>query len=173
LDLRPQTARIIVDGIEVEIPVQQLDPGDIMVVRPGERIPTDGILLEGECYVDESMISGESMPVQKNIGDSVIGGSINLGSPIKVKATRVGEDTFLSHLIDLVQQAQAARMPIQDNLDKVIAIFVPAVISLAFFTFIFWLAFPGLLLTLIITFPQSYLGSPKDLLDSPWQLSPQ
>jgi len=73
LDLRPQTARIIVDGIEVEIPVQQLDPGDIMVVRPGERIPTDGILLEGECYVDESMISGESMPVQKNIGDSVIG----------------------------------------------------------------------------------------------------
>jgi len=144
LDLRPQTARIIVDGIEVEVPVQQLDPGDIMVVRPGERIPTDGILLEGECYVDESMISGESMPVQKNIGDSVIGGSINLGSPIKVKATKVGEDTFLSHLIDLVQQAQAARMPIQDNLDKVIAIFVPAVISLAVFTFIFWLAFPGL-----------------------------
>lgn len=144
LDLRPQTARIIVDGIEVEVPVQQLDPGDIMVVKPGERIPTDGVVLEGECYVDESMISGESMPVQKNIGDSVIGGSINLGSPIKVQATKVGEDTFLSHLIDLVQQAQAARMPIQDTLDKVIAIFVPTVISLAVFTFIFWLAFPGL-----------------------------
>ena len=144
LDLRPQTARIIVDGIEVEVPVQQLDPGDIMAVRPGERIPTDGAVLDGECYVDESMISGESMPIQKNIGDTVIGGSINLGSPIKVRVTKVGEDTFLSHLIDMVQQAQAARMPIQDTLDKVIAVFVPTVISLAAFTFVFWLLFPGL-----------------------------
>ncbi|WP_018963508.1 heavy metal translocating P-type ATPase [Coprothermobacter platensis] len=142
LDIRPQTARIIVDGVEVEVPIQQLDPGDIMVVRPGERIPTDGVLTEGESYVDESMITGESMPVQKEIGQNVIGGSVNLGSPIKVKATKVGEDTFLSQLIDLVQQAQAARMPIQDALDKVIAIFVPTVISLAAFTFVFWLVFP-------------------------------
>jgi Cu+-exporting ATPase len=143
LDIRPQTARIIVDGVEVEVPVQQLDPGDIMVVRPGERIPTDGILVDGESFIDESMITGESMPVQKNLGDNVVGGSVNLGSPIKVKATKVGEDTFLSHLIDLVQQAQAARMPIQDVLDKVIAVFVPTVISLALFTFIFWLLFPN------------------------------
>jgi Cu+-exporting ATPase len=112
LVLGAKTARIIVDNMEVDVPVQELDAGDVMVVRPGEKIPTDGIVAEGETTVDESMVTGESMAVTKAKGAEVIGGTINQTGFIKVNAKKVGEDTFLSQLIALVESAQNSRVPL-------------------------------------------------------------
>lgn len=142
LELGAKTARIIVDMQEVEVSVSDLDVGDIMVIRPGEKIPTDGEIIEGITSVDESMATGESIPVDKSTGDSVIGGTINETGLIKVKVIKVGGDTFLSQLIKLVEEAQGSKVPIQEFADRVTAYFVPVVLLISFLTFAFWFFFP-------------------------------
>jgi Cu+-exporting ATPase len=138
--LGARTARIqLADGVEKEVPVAQVAPGNVMVVRPGEKIPTDGRILEGSTSVDESMATGESLPVEKKPGDEVIGATVNGNGLIKVEATRVGGDTFLSQVIRLVEQAQGTKIPIQAFADKVTAKFVPVVILVALATFAGWL----------------------------------
>jgi len=138
MDLRPKTAKILVKGKEIEKPVSEIALGDICVVRPGESIPTDGIVVEGHSDVNESMVTGESMPVSKYKGDQVIGGTINEAGLLKIKATKVGEDTVLSQIIALVGQAQLGKIPIQHMVDRVAAKFVPAVIGIALLAFSFW-----------------------------------
>jgi Cu+-exporting ATPase len=142
LELEAKTARILRDGKEVEVSIDEVEEGDLMVVRPGEKIPTDGVVVEGESGVDESMATGESMPVQKKHGDDVIGATINQRGLLKVEATKVGEDTFLSQVIKMVEEAQGSKVPIQEFADRVTSYFVPAVLSLALLTFVLWLAFP-------------------------------
>ncbi len=142
LELGAKTAFILVDGEEKEISVEKISVGDIMIVRPGEKIPTDGEVIEGESSVDESMATGESMPVKKKIGDPVIGATINQVGLLKVKATKVGKDTFLSQVIKMVEESQGSKVPIQKFADKVTAYFVPSVLLIALLTFIIWLIFP-------------------------------
>ncbi len=138
MDLRAKTARVIVDGEEKEIPVDELDISDVFVVKPGEKIPTDGEVINGHSSVDESMISGESIPVEKGEGDGVIGATINKNGVLRVRATKVGKDTTLSQIIKLVEEAQGTKAPIQRIADTVSAYFVPAVISIAIVSMIVW-----------------------------------
>jgi len=142
LELEAKTARVLRDGKEVEVSIDEVETGDLMIVRPGEKIPTDGVVVEGESGVDESMATGESMPVQKKHGDSVIGATINQRGLLKVKATKVGEDTFLSQVIRMVEEAQGSKVPIQEFADRVTSYFVPTVLTLALVTLVLWLAFP-------------------------------
>jgi Cu+-exporting ATPase len=142
LKLEAKTARILVDSEEREVPIQEVKVGDIMIVRPGEKIPTDGVVIEGESAVDESMATGESMPVQKKPGDEVIGATVNQEGLLKVKATRVGKDTFLAQVIKMVEECQGTKVPIQEFADKVTGYFVPAVLLIALTTFILWLIIP-------------------------------
>ncbi len=137
--LRPKTAIVIRQGQEIEIPVEELFVGDIVVVKPGQRIPVDGKITEGYSSVDESMITGESIPVEKALNDKVIGGSINKYGTFKFKATKVGKDTALAQIIKLVEDAQGSKAPIQELADKVAAIFVPAVLIIAFASFFIWI----------------------------------
>lgn len=139
LDLQPNTAAVIRDGEETEIPVAQVNIGDLLVVRPGGRIPVDGEVRQGQAAVDESMLSGEPLPVDKAPGDAVTGGTINKDGVLQFEATRVGQDTALSRIIQLVQAAQGSKAPIQAVADRVAAWFVPAVISVALLTFVVWL----------------------------------
>ncbi len=139
--LRPSMIMNRATMIEVEIPLQQLAVGDRFVVRPGEKIATDGIVREGESAVDEAMISGEFLPVQKKSGDQVIGATMNQSGRLVVEATRVGRDTFLAQMIRLVEELQTTKVPIQAFADKVTAYFVPAIIALAVVTFVAWLLF--------------------------------
>ena len=138
LDLQAKTARVVRDGQEMDIPVEQVVVGDIIIVRPGEKIPVDGVVIEGHSAVDESMLTGESMPVEKGVGDQVIGGTINKEGLIKMRAEKVGKDTALAQIVRLVEQAQGSKAPIQALADKVAAIFVPAVVSIAVLTFLAW-----------------------------------
>jgi Cu+-exporting ATPase len=138
IGLSPKTATIIRNGDEIEIPVEEVQAGDLIVVRPGERIPVDGILREGYSSIDESMISGESIPVEKKTGDEVIGASINKTGSFKFEATRVGKDTTLARIIKLVDEAQGSKAPIQRLADVIASYFVPAVIVIALVTFIVW-----------------------------------
>lgn len=142
LEWGAKTARIIVDEREVEVDVSSLEIGDVMVIRPGEKIPTDGLIIEGETTIDESMATGESMPVLKNLNDGVIGGTINQMGSIKVKVTKVGEDTFLSQLIKLVEEAQGSKVPIQEFADRITSHFVPVVLLLSIAVFLLWFFFP-------------------------------
>lgn len=142
LTLGAKTARVERNGNEVEVPVKELSIGDVMIVRPGDKIPTDGEVIEGESHVDESIATGESIPVEKSPGDSVLGATINKEGRLKVRATRVGADTFLSQVIRLVEEAQGSRIPIQEFADRVTARFVPIVIVVALFSFFMWLFFP-------------------------------
>jgi Cu+-exporting ATPase len=142
LEIGAKNARIIVDGKEVEVQVSQLDIEDIMIIKPGEKIPTDGIIIEGITTLDESMATGESLPVSKSVGDEVIGGTINQLGSIKVKVTKIGPDTFLSQLIKLVYDAQSSKVPVQEFADKVISYFVPTVLLISFLVFLFWFFFP-------------------------------
>ncbi|PUU89159.1 heavy metal translocating P-type ATPase [Halanaerobium sp.] len=142
LELGAKTATVIVDGEEKEVPVDEVQPGDIMLIKPGEKIPTDGEIVEGKSTVDESMATGESMPVERTVGDEVIGATVNQNGLIKVKATKVGKDTFLSQVIKMVEEAQGTKVPIQEFADKITSIFVPTVLIIATATFILWLAFP-------------------------------
>ncbi len=150
LTLEAKDAVVERGGREVSIPVRELEIGDIMIIRPGEKIPTDGIVMEGDTSVDESLATGESMPVPKNPGDEVIGSTINQNGSIKVKASRVGKETFLSQIIRLVEQAQTSKVPIQAFADKVTGVFVPVIIGLALATLAAWLVFPGFFSGIII-----------------------
>lgn len=138
LKLQAKEARVIMDGQEVLMPIEAVKEEMIVLVKPGERIPIDGEIIEGTSGIDESVISGESMPVEKTIGGEVIGGSLNLTGTLKIKTTKVGKDTFLSKMIDLIQEAQGAKVPIQALADKITNWFVPGIISLAIFSGFFW-----------------------------------
>ena len=138
MDLSPKRAVVITEGREREIPLAQVQKGDLLLVRPGHSIPVDGVVLEGQSAVDESMLSGESMPVDKTTGDRVIGGTINRDGLLQFEATHVGRDTALAQIIRLVQEAQGSKAPIQALADRVAAVFVPVVIGLALVTFACW-----------------------------------
>ena len=139
LTLGARTARVERDGEELEIAMKELQPGDIMVVRPGDKVPTDGEVLDGDSHVDESIATGESVPVYKGPGDTVIGATINKEGRLRVRATRVGGDTFLSQVIRLVEQAQGSRVPIQEFADRMTGRFVPLVLVIALVSFLVWL----------------------------------
>ena len=138
IGLQAKTARVERDGSEVEVPIGEVVVGDIAVVRPGERIPVDGVVVDGYSSVDESMLTGESMPVEKSVGDQVFGGTINKVGSFKLRATRIGKDTALAQIIRLVEEAQGSKAPIQRLADKVASIFVPTVIGIAAVTFLVW-----------------------------------
>jgi len=142
LELEAKTARILVDREEKEVPLDEVEVGNVMIVRPGEKIPTDGVVIEGQSAVDESMATGESMPVLKKMGDEVIGATVNQRGMLKVRATKVGQDTFLSQVIRLVEEAQGSKVPIQELADKVVSYFVPAVLGLAIVALFLWLIIP-------------------------------
>jgi Cu+-exporting ATPase len=150
LELGAKTARILVDGDEVEVPIDRVAVDDLMIVRPGEKIPTDGVVTEGESAVDESMATGESMPVNKQPGDEVIGATVNQEGLLRVKATRVGKDTFLAQVIQLVEEAQGSKVPIQAFADRVTAVFVPVVIGIAVLTFLAWIVAPEVMQSLLM-----------------------
>jgi Cu+-exporting ATPase len=143
IGLRPKTATILENNTEKEIPLTRVKVGDTVIVRPGARIPVDGLVLDGRSAVDESMLSGEPMPVDKQPGDTVAGGTINGEGLLRFSATRVGKDTALAQIIRLVQEAQGSKAPIQALADKVAAIFVPAIIAIAFSVFFLWWAITG------------------------------
>jgi Cu+-exporting ATPase len=149
LELGAKTARVLRDDREVEVPIEEVMVGDVMVVRPGEKIPTDGTVIEGESAVDESMATGESMPVNKRPGDEAIGATINQEGLLKVEATRVGKDTFLAQVIKLVEEAQGSKVPIQEFADRVTGVFVPVVITIALLTLAAWLLFPNAMASLV------------------------
>jgi len=132
---------VVRDGIEVEINVDEVEVGDIVLVRPGEKIPVDGIVVDGRSSVDESMLTGESMPIEKMPGEQLIGGTINKLGLIKFEATKIGKETVLAQIIKLVEEAQTSKAPIQNLADKISAIFVPIVIGIAAITFIVWYFF--------------------------------
>jgi len=138
MDLRPLTATVLRDGIETTVPADQVLVGDTLVVRPGEKIPADGIVIEGQSTVDEKMITGESLPVEKAAKDELVGATTNLNGRLVFRATRVGSDTALSQIIKMVEEAQANNAPIQRLADNVSAVFVPAVLLSAIVTFIAW-----------------------------------
>ena len=142
IELGAKTAHVLRDGREVEVPIEQVGVGDVMVVRPGEKVPTDGVIVEGESAVDESMATGESMPVNKHPGDEVIGATVNQEGLLQVRASRIGKDTFLAQVVKLVEQAQGTKVPIQAFADKVTAVFVPIVIAIAVLTLLSRLLFP-------------------------------
>ncbi|HXV30648.1 MAG TPA: heavy metal translocating P-type ATPase, partial [Sinorhizobium sp.] len=139
MGLQPKTARVLRDGDTVEIPIADVRAGDMVLVRPGEKIAVDGVVAEGESYVDESMITGEPVPVAKTQASAVVGGTINKTGAFTFRATKVGADTVLGQIIRMVEQAQGAKLPIQALVDRVTAWFVPAVMAIAVLTFLVWL----------------------------------
>ena len=143
MGLRPKTARVVRDGAEVDVPVEEVRVGDLVIVRPGERMPVDGVVVEGHSAVDESMLTGEPLPVDKGTGDEVIGATINKQGLLKFEATRVGAETALAQIVRLVQEAQGSKAPIQRLADQVAGVFVPAVILIALATFAVWWAVGG------------------------------
>jgi P-type Cu+ transporter len=138
MDLQAKEARVILDGEEVHIPLEQVMVGDIILVKPGEKIPVDGTVLRGTSSVDESMITGESIPIDKKEGDSVIGATINKNGVLTIRAEKVGKDTALANIIKIVEEAQGSKAPIQRLADVISGIFVPIVVSIALVTFIIW-----------------------------------
>lgn len=143
MGLAPRTARVVRDGAEQDIPVEEVVPGDLVVVRPGEKVPVDGIVQEGRSTIDESMITGESLPVLKQPGDAVIGATVNRNGLLRLRATKVGKDTVLAQIIRLVQEAQGSKAPIQRLADRVAAVFVPAVVAVAVAAFGLWMLVSG------------------------------
>ena len=141
MGLRAKTARVIRDGAEIEVQVEDVRVGDIVSVRPGEKIPVDGVIVEGYSTTDESMITGESLPVEKNVGDNVIGASLNKMGAFKFEARKVGKETALAQIVKLVEEAQGSKAPIQRLADQIAAVFVPIVIGIALVTFAVWLIF--------------------------------
>jgi len=141
IGLRPDTAQLLRDGVEISVPIVRVRVGDVLVVRPGEKIPVDGVVVQGASSVDESMLTGEPVPVAKAAGDEVVGATLNRNGSLRVRATRVGRDTTLSRIIALVRGAQGAKAPIQRLADRISAVFVPAVIAIAVVTFGLWYAF--------------------------------
>jgi Cu+-exporting ATPase len=143
LELGAKNARILKNGKEVEIPISEVQVGDVIIIKPGEKIPTDGVVIKGESAVDESMVTGESLPVDKTKGNNVIGATINQDGILYVKVTKVGKDTFLAHIIELVEEAQGTKIPIQKLADKITGIFVPAILVITVLTFLGWWYFNG------------------------------
>lgn len=143
IGLQPETARIIKENKETEIKIEDVAEGNLIIVRPGERIPVDGKIIEGSSSIDESMISGESIPVDKFINDAVTGGTINLNGSFTFRATAVGKDTVIAQIIKYVEEAQGSKAPIQKLADKIASVFVPIVISLAIITFLIWYLIMG------------------------------
>ncbi|HEX7242176.1 MAG TPA: heavy metal translocating P-type ATPase [Longimicrobiaceae bacterium] len=137
-DLQPKTARLLRDGAEADLPVEEVRHGDVVVVRPGERVPVDGEVVSGSSAVDESMLTGESLPVKKETGDRVIGGTINRTGAFRYRATTLGAESVLSQIVKLMRDAQGSRAPIQRLADRISAVFVPVVLSLAIATFVVW-----------------------------------
>lgn len=138
IGLRPDTARVLRDGIETDLPIEQVRVGDEILVRPGERVPVDGTVVEGSSTVDESMLTGEPLPVHKTTGDDVTGGTMNRSGSFRFRTVRVGRDMVLSRIVQLVQDAQGSKAPIQRLADRISAVFVPIVLSLAVLTFVLW-----------------------------------
>ena len=143
LDLQAKTAEVLRDDVYVQIPLEQVKVGDLIRVRPGEKIAVDGTVLEGETSIDESMVTGESIPVDKSVGDAIIGSTINNSGTIIFRAEKVGSETMLAQIVDFVKKAQTSRAPIQDLTDKISGIFVPAVVILGLLTFWIWFVFLG------------------------------
>ena len=141
--LRPTMARVVVADVEVSTPIEQVAVDDIVVIRPGERVPVDGKVIDGRSHVNESLITGESLPVAKAVGDSVTGGSINEEGLLRVRTAAIGAETTLARIIRMVESAQAAKAPIQRIVDRVSAIFVPVVLGLALLTFVAWFLYSG------------------------------
>ena len=141
--LRPTVARVLVGDVEVSTPVEHVAVGDIVVIRPGERVPVDGAIIEGRSHVDESLITGESLPVAKAAGGNVTGGSVNAEGLLRVRTTAIGAETTLARIIRMVESAQAAKAPIQRIVDRVSAVFVPVVLGIALVTFVGWLLHSG------------------------------
>jgi Cu+-exporting ATPase len=141
IGLAPRTARVMRDGAERDLPIEEVRRGDLVLVRPGEKVAVDGVVRDGSSALDESMVTGESMPVSKRAGDEVIGGTLNTSGAFRFEATRVGRDTVLAQIVRLVQEAQGSKAPIQRLADRVTAYFVPAVLGIAAATFVFWFAF--------------------------------
>ncbi|MEW6407624.1 MAG: heavy metal translocating P-type ATPase [Patescibacteria group bacterium] len=141
MGLSPKTARVVRGGQEIDIPIRDVQVADIIFVRPGEKIPVDGKIIEGRSQIDESMVTGESMPVTKNIGDKVVGATVNLSGAFKFKAEKIGEETVLAQIIKLVEQAQGSKAPIQRLADSISSYFAPIVFGIAILSFIIWLIF--------------------------------
>jgi P-type Cu+ transporter len=162
LAMEAKKARILVGDTEKEIAVEDLKPGDLMLVKPGEKIPTDGIVQSGESSVDESMATGESLPVQKAAGDEVIGSTINKQGVLRVEASRVGKDTFLAQVVKLVEECQGSKVPIQEFADKVTGFFVPVVLLIALGAFASWMLFPDFHIGVVafFNFPWSNTAAP-------------
>ena len=138
IGMQPKTALVILEGEEREIPVEEVQVGDLILVRPGERVPVDGIVHQGYSSIDESMITGESLPVEKKVGDEVIGATINKTGSLEIEAIKVGKDTMLAHIVRMVEEAQGSKAPIQRLADVIASYFVPAVIGIAIVTFVVW-----------------------------------
>jgi len=160
LELRPTIARVLKDGNEVEVPIDELQVDDVIIIKPGEKIPTDGVVIAGYSSVDEKIITGEGIPVEKNVGSEVIGATFNKTGLLKIRATKVGEDTALSQIVRLVEEAQASSAPVQKFADRMVAKFVPIVFSVAAISFTYWYltadfskAFFALLAVLLIACP--------------------
>ncbi len=139
LNLQAKTALVIRDGKEIEVPITQVVHGDLIVVKPAGKIPVDGVITEGSSYIDEAMVTGEPMPIEKNVGDAVVAGTINTTGSFTFKATKVGSETFLANIIKMVQEAQGSRAPIQALADKISSVFVPIVLVLAVLSLAIWL----------------------------------
>ncbi len=143
LELQPTIARVLKDGIEVEVPIDEVQVDDVMIIKPGEKIPTDGVVIAGYSSVDEKIITGESIPVEKNVGSEVIGATVNKTGLLRMRATKVGEETALSQIVHLVEEAQASSAPVQKFADRVVGKFVPIVFSVAVISFTYWYVVSG------------------------------
>ena len=162
LEMGAKKARVLIEGEEVEIPIEEVKVGQTMIVRPGEKIPTDGIIIDGRSSIDESMATGESLPVEKTAGQEVIGSTVNKQGLLKVEAKKVGKDTFLSQVIKMVEEAQGSKVPIQEFADRVTGFFVPVVILIAIAAFVSWTLNPGFHIPIVefFNFPWSTVDLP-------------
>ncbi len=145
MELGAKSARVLRDGEEVDVPLDSVGIGDVMVVRPGEKVPTDGVIVSGESHLDESLVTGESVPVRRGTGDPVVGATVNGEGLLRVRATNVGETTFLAQIVRMIEEAQSSKVPIQAFADRVTRIFVPVILGVALVTLVVWIAFPGAL----------------------------
>ncbi|HZH86025.1 MAG TPA: heavy metal translocating P-type ATPase [Brumimicrobium sp.] len=143
MGLQPKTLRAIINGTEQEIPIEAVEKGNTIIIRPGERVPVDGVVIQGNSFVNESMITGEPVPVEKFEGEKVFAGTVNQKGSFHFTAEKVGKDTFLSHIITRVQEAQGSKAPVQKLVDKIASIFVPTVMGIAVITFIIWMSLGG------------------------------
>jgi Cu+-exporting ATPase len=143
LELQPTIARVLKNGKEVEVPIDEVQVDDVIIIKPGEKIPTDGVVIAGYSSVDEKIITGESIPVEKNVGSEVIGATVNKTGLLRIKATKVGEETALSQIVHLVEEAQASSAPVQKFADRVVGKFVPIVFSIAVVSFAYWYVVSG------------------------------